>query len=142
MAEKSYSVEVPGGEAPRLLQLLRNKTSSLIINISWQGKDRIEFTPNERNTSLDNLLVKIRLVCPSAKIEEKDDGEVKQVSEVPVGMWIEGRSISCPNRNCVTVQPKEPTKPKFRLVSWNPVTLQCFYCGRYIKEDVIGQQLS
>jgi aspartate carbamoyltransferase regulatory subunit len=141
MAEKSYILEVPGGEAPRLIQLLRNETSSLTANISWQGQGKIEFTPNERNTSLDNLLMKIRLVCPSSKIEEHDEGEVRQISGASVGTWIEGRIVACPNKNCVTVQPKEPTKPKFRIVSWKPVTLQCFYCGRYISEDAISQQL-
>jgi hypothetical protein len=132
--ENSFVIEVPGGETERVIRLLRNKTGSLTARIVWQGRDRIEFS----GPTASDLLLKVRLACPSATIEE--NGKITSMPEI--GTWIEGRIIACPNKNCVTVQPKEPTKPKFKIVSWDPPTLQCFYCGRYINEEVIGQQLA
>lgn len=102
----------------------------------------VEFVALDSISDSKDLLLKIRLACPSVEIEDRSSGSAVEVPKVPVGTWIEGRIISCPNKNCVTVQPKEPTKPKYRIVSWKPVTLQCFYCGRYINEDAIVEQLS
>lgn len=136
-AERSFVILVPGEQSVRVLQLLKNKTNSLTAHIDWGGRSRIEFTSNDS----EKLLVKIRLASPGSLIEERKSGATETIPEVPVGTWIEGRVVACPNKNCVTVQPKEPTKPKFRIVSWNPVTLQCYYCGRYIDQDTIGQQL-
>jgi aspartate carbamoyltransferase regulatory subunit len=139
---KSFVVETPGGQSLRVIQLLRNKTNSLNVNIAWDKKDKIEFSITKNEPSED-LLRKIRLACPTASIEESENGNgFAKLAELPIGTWIEGRIVTCPNKNCVTVQPKEPTKPRFKIVSLTPVTLQCYYCSRYIGQDAVFEQLT
>ncbi len=50
--------------------------------------------------------------------------------------------VRCPNKNCITFQQREPAEPKFRLVRAEPITVQCYYCGRYIEENLVISQIS
>ncbi len=54
--------------------------------------------------------------------------------------WFEG-IIQCSNKNCVTAQSKEPVRRRFKIVRLEPVTIQCYYCGRYVNRDELLAQL-
>ena len=140
---RSFTVELPGGGTASVLRSLQDKTSSLSAKVDWKSKDLVEFTFLSSNSShsAEELLLKIKLIFPQAVIKERKQGEQVEVPEWPTGQWID-RIVSCPNKNCVSAQPKEPSKPKFKIVSWNPVTLQCYYCGRYIDHATIIGQLA
>ncbi|MGI0080425.1 MAG: hypothetical protein ACRECH_12475 [Nitrososphaerales archaeon] len=139
--ERTFTVELPGGATYSILRSLRDKTTSLSAKVDWKGKDRVEFTCQASGSSLEELFLKIKLVYPEALIKERKQGQEVAVSEWPAGRWIE-KMISCPNKNCVSAQPREPSNPKLKIVSWNPVNLQCNYCGRYIDHATIIGQLS
>lgn len=41
--------------------------------------------------------------------------------------------LRCSNPNCITNQPNEPVRSKFKIVSKENLLLRCFYCTRYLE---------
>jgi Aspartate carbamoyltransferase regulatory chain, metal binding domain len=134
---RSFTVEIPGKDTMLVLGILRDETDYLTSSVDWSGTARIEFS----SKAAPPLLIKIQLVSPEASIRERRAGKDYPIDLVPPNTIIEDPVIICPNKNCVTAQPKEPTKPSFRVVSWKPPILQCSYCGRYIDEETIRQHV-
>lgn len=81
----------------------------------------------------------ISLIAPRATINIIKDYRVISKYRVEVPSKIEGL-LKCTNPNCITNQPREPVKTIFRLVSTNPLTLVCEYCGFRMGWDDIAKQ--
>ena len=41
--------------------------------------------------------------------------------------------LKCANPNCITNQPNEPVRSKFKIVSRDELLFRCFYCKRYLE---------
>ncbi|MEM2542924.1 MAG: aspartate carbamoyltransferase regulatory subunit, partial [Candidatus Korarchaeum sp.] len=50
--------------------------------------------------------------------------------------------LRCMNPNCVTNVPRESVKPTFTLLSRDPLRMVCEYCGEYLTEEEVVEQLS
>jgi aspartate carbamoyltransferase regulatory subunit len=133
-------IEISGGKTPYLLSILKDQTPYVRATVQWKDKDVLEL-PEELS---EETLTKIKLLEPRALIYSvSEDGKAYEKTGIlEEGKWIEGRIIYCPNKNCVTAQPKEPTRPKFKVVKKDPLILQCYYCGRYIDHSAIVAQIA
>jgi aspartate carbamoyltransferase regulatory subunit len=136
MVTRNFVVSLPAGGTASVLRSLKSATDYVNAKVDWKKGDVLEFS----SSAPDFVLLKIKLIYPSAVIKEKIQGKEQIVSNGLPTEWIEG-IVSCPNKNCVTAQPKEPSKPRFKIVSSNPPTLQCYYCGRYMDHVAILAQL-
>jgi aspartate carbamoyltransferase regulatory subunit len=133
---RSFVVKLPVEKTASIRRALDLLTDAHSVKIELEKDDVIEFS----SSSPEYALLKIRLLSPTAVVRERKNGMEKEVSE-NLPEWIEGM-IKCPNKNCITAQPKEPTKPKFKVLSTRPPKLQCFYCGRYVGLESLFSQLT
>ncbi len=117
----------------RALNLLNDPNS---IQIELENENMIQFS----SSSPSYALLKISLLAPSAVVRERKNGMEQEVGD-STPEWVEDL-FSCSNKNCITAQPKEPTKPRFKIVSLNPAKIQCYYCGRYIDPNALSAELS
>ena len=136
MEKRTFSIKLPGGATGLVLRSLKESSNSATANIDWIRGDLLEFS-----SSIPEIaLLRIKLMYPDALIKERKDGkDFPYENKIPKD-WIEGL-LSCSNKNCITVQPKEPVKPKFKIVSSDPVIVQCFYCGRYMDHSAVQSAL-
>jgi aspartate carbamoyltransferase regulatory subunit len=135
---KSFVAEIPGGGTSLLLRILKNETESVIASVNWKEKDSVEFRTSTDASSVENLILRIKLLFPTSAITDRETGI--RTEERHSEKWFENL-ITCPNKNCISVQSKEPTTPKFRIVSWDHFYVQCYYCGRYADRASIESQL-
>ncbi|MDH2900313.1 MAG: hypothetical protein PXY39_05030 [archaeon] len=133
---KSFVVKLPPEGAPSIRRSLNALTNVHSVKIELEKGDVIEFS----STSPSYALLKIAVLSPTAVIRERKNGMEKEVPDIFPEL-IEG-IVTCSNKNCITAQPKEPTKPKFKVVSIKPPKIQCFYCGRYIEQASLISQLA
>jgi aspartate carbamoyltransferase regulatory subunit len=84
---------------------------------------------------------KISLIAPTATVNVIHNYKVIKKFKVKPPETIEG-IIRCPNPTCITRKSREPIRPKFKLVQTNPIKLQCVYCGSYITEEEVVEQLT
>jgi len=75
----------------------------------------------------DELINKIALVAPAAKLNIIKDYEVVEKKVVGIPEKIEG-IVKCVNPMCITN--KEPVRTKFDLVAAQPVSIKCHYCEK------------
>ena len=48
--------------------------------------------------------------------------------------------IKCTNPTCITRKENEPVQPMFKVITKDPLKIQCEYCGTYLtREDIISQ---
>lgn len=136
--DRTFVVNLPKGETGhRLRSALGKLTGEHAISVTMKDDGAIEF----RGDSPGYALLEIRLLSPNCPIfERREDGSEDAVTAGSPD-WIEG-IVSCPNKNCITVQPKEPTRPRLRVLGFSPPKVQCYYCGRYVPEDSLIVQLS
>lgn len=78
----------------------------------------------------------IALIAPTATINIIENYKVKEKRRVSLPSVVKGL-IACRNPTCITNKPGEAVKPVFTLISRNPVTLRCEYCGTYHREPDI-----
>ena len=133
---KSFVVKLPPEGATTIRRSLNALTNVHSVKIELEKGDLIEFS----STSPAYALLKIAVLSPTAVIRERKNGMEKEVPDIFPEL-IEG-IVMCSNKNCITVQPKEPTNPRFKVVSIKPPKIQCFYCGRYIEQSSLVSQLA
>ncbi len=129
---------IPAGKALDILRLLKitgkeGLRIAIIMNVESKKlgkKDIIKIEGKELGPEEVNI---IALIAPTATINIVEDFEVKKKFRVEVPEIIEG-IFRCPNPTCITAKQGEPIKPRFRVVSRNPLRLQCEYCGTIITE--------
>ncbi len=134
--ERNFVVKSPQDTTSVIRRALNSLTGNNSVIITLEKDDRIEFSASFPAYAM----LKIKILSPTSVIREKKNGMEQEVSD-DLPDWVEG-ILSCPNKNCITSQPKEPTKPKFKIASINPAKLQCYYCGRYVDPTVLVAQLA
>lgn len=133
---KRFVVKLPPDATPSIRRALRILGDPYSVKIDLERQGMLEFS----SSSPSYALLKISLICPSAVIRERKNGMEQEVSDA-FPEWVEDTFV-CPSKNCITAQPKEPTKARFKVVSVNPPKIQCYYCGRYIDQGALASQLS
>jgi aspartate carbamoyltransferase regulatory subunit len=134
---RNFVVKLPKEKTATIRKALSKLTGAHSIKVETEQNGMIEFSTNFP----EYALFEIGLLSPTAVITEKKNGMESELHE-SLPIWIEEGIVTCPNKNCITAQPKEPTKPRFKVISTKPPKVQCFYCGRYIDPAVLVSQLS
>jgi aspartate carbamoyltransferase regulatory subunit len=132
---RTFVLKLPPDLTPTIRRALNTLPDPYSVKIDLEKDDTIEFS----GSSPSYALLKISLLSPSAVIRERKSGMDQEVLD-PFPDWIED-TFTCSNKNCITGQPKEPTKPKFQIISVYPPKIQCYYCGRYIDQAALASQL-
>lgn len=132
--DKRTVIEVPQTALEEVLRLLDSAGVS-VGKIHREG-ERVELS---LVTLPDDSLTRIMLLHSDAVIS-KYSGRKKGRLDYSLPKVITGLLV-CTNKNCVTAFPKEPTTPRFTVVSIDPPKVTCHYCGRYIPRDSLTAQL-
>jgi len=135
MSGTKTTIELPEGASKVVTSLIKRSAPRLSASVKRVGRNKVEVS----SSLPEDVLMRISLLYPNALIRELSHGKENTLSAQKI-RWIRG-IIRCPNKNCVTAQPREPTRPEFRLVSMRPLKVQCSYCGRYADEETVLAQL-
>ena len=136
---------IPAGRALTVLKVLgltgkEGYRIALVMNVESKKLGRKDIVKIEdKELSRDELNI-ISLIAPTATINVIREYEVKHKFKVEVPQVIEN-VFKCRNPRCITNQPREPIKPRFVLVSKDPLILKCDYCGTYHTIEDIEKQL-
>ena len=134
---------IPAGNALNVLKVLgisgkEGYRVSIVMNTDsgkLGKKDIIKI--EDRELSMDEVNI-IALIAPTATINIVRNYRVVSKKKVEVPELIED-IVKCANPNCVTNLEKG-LKPRFKMVSRNPLILKCLYCDRYTTiEDIYRQ---
>jgi len=121
---------LPRGRENRMAIIMYTSSSKMMLKdiIKVEG---LELTSREVNM--------IALIAPNATINIIRDYVVVRKERVHIPEYFEG-IIKCSNPNCISNQDRETAKPKFKVVSDDPLILRCIYCERHTyKEDILRQ---
>lgn len=135
---------IPAGRALTVLKILGLSESNLriavLMNVESKKLGKKDIVKIDGKTLSPEELSKVALVAPTVTVNVVREYEVEEKFKVQLPDVIEGL-LRCANPTCITNAEREPIKPRFLLVSREPVVLQCAYCGRYLKSDEIVKQL-
>ncbi|RLF04407.1 MAG: aspartate carbamoyltransferase regulatory subunit [Thermoprotei archaeon] len=135
---------IDAGRALHVLRILGLTGSeglviAIVMNVPSKKLGRKDIVKVEGIELREDQVNKIALIAPSATINIIRDYEVVEKVRVRVPERIEGL-LKCVNPNCITNQPREPIKPRFKVASLRPLKLVCEYCGAELgQEDIIAQ---
>jgi aspartate carbamoyltransferase regulatory subunit len=134
--QRNFVLKAPHDRLPILRRGLNSLGGDYAVSIKFERDEYIEFSCLNPGYAI----LKIKILSPASIVRERKNGlEVDVQDATPE--WV-GDLLSCPNKNCITGQPKEPTKRKFRVVSTNPPKIQCYFCGRYVDPATLDGQLT
>ncbi len=80
----------------------------------------------------DDVINRIALIAPTAKINIINDFEVVEKSSVTLPQTIVG-IVTCDNPKCITNN--EPMKTRFELVDPEKRVIRCHYCGHSVSAE-------
>ncbi|MCD6510280.1 MAG: aspartate carbamoyltransferase regulatory subunit [Thermoprotei archaeon] len=137
---------IPAGNALYVLKILgitgrEGLRVAVVMNVESKKLGKKDIVKIEKLELKKDDVNKISLIAPTATINIIRNYKVVSKSKVSVPERIEGL-FSCINPRCITNQPREPLKSKFRLVSLSPLKMQCEYCGYIMSHDEILRQLT
>lgn len=137
---------IPAGRALAVLNILHisGKTGlriAIVMNVESLRLELKDIVKIEGKYLNEEDVNKISLIAPSATVNVIKNYEVIKKFKVKPPAMIEG-IIRCPNPTCISRKSREPIRPKFKIISTNPIKLQCVYCGSIISEDEIIEQLT
>lgn len=136
---------IPAGRALAVLKILgisgeEGLRVAVVMNVESRKLGRKDIVKIENRHLRPEEVNKIALIAPSATINIVKDYEVVEKKRVELPSLIEN-ILRCPNPTCITRKPREPVKPRFRVLSRSPLRLQCIYCGTILTEKEIVEQL-
>ncbi|ACB06913.1 aspartate carbamoyltransferase regulatory subunit [Candidatus Korarchaeum cryptofilum] len=137
---------IPAGRALRVLKLLgitgeRDGVVALVMNVPSKKLGKKDIVKIEGRELSKEEVDKISLIAPSATINIIRNFEVASKRRVELPRRVVG-ILRCLNPNCVTNAPREAVEPSFTLISESPLRMVCEYCGEYLREEDIIEQLS
>jgi aspartate carbamoyltransferase regulatory subunit len=133
---------IPAGRALVVLRILGITGSeglrvAVVMNVESRRLGRKDIVKIENRHLRPEEVNKIALVAPTATINIVRDYEVVEKKRVELPDIVEG-ILKCTNPTCITRKPREPVKPRFRVLSRRPLRLQCVYCGTIVSEvDIV-----
>jgi len=135
---------IPAGNALNVLKILGIQGSeglriAIVMNVESKKLGRKDIVKIENRELHPEEVNMIALIAPTATINIIRSYSVVKKVKVKLPETIEN-IVKCSNPNCITNQTREYAKPKFKVVSKEPLILQCVYCERFtFKEDIIKQ---
>ncbi len=137
---------IPAGRALKVLGILgitgdEGYTVALVMNVHSGKLGKKDIVKVEGRELSKEEVDKIALVAPTATINIVRDYEVVEKRRVELPGMIEG-IVRCVNPKCVTNAPREAARPRFRVISREPLKLVCEYCTEYLSEDEVIAQLA
>ncbi|ABM79984.1 aspartate carbamoyltransferase regulatory subunit [Hyperthermus butylicus] len=137
---------IPAGRALTVLKILgitgrEGARIAVVMNVESRKLGRKDIVKIEGRHLSPEEVDKIALVAPRATINIIHDYRVVAKRRVTVPDIVEG-ILMCPNPSCITRVGREPVKPRFRVVSRQPLVLQCVYCGTLVSEEDVAEQLA
>jgi aspartate carbamoyltransferase regulatory subunit len=137
---------IPSGRALSVLKLLgltgkEGLTIALVMNVKSK-KIGIKDVVKVENLELEPSLVsRLALIAPTATINIIRDYKVYEKRKIILQDVIEN-ILKCTNPTCISRQTNEPIVSKFKVISKNPLKLQCMYCNRYLSENEVISQIT
>jgi aspartate carbamoyltransferase regulatory subunit len=137
---------IPNGRAFSVLKLLgltgkEGLTIALVMNVKSK-KIGIKDVVKVENLELEPSLVsRLALIAPTATINIIRDYKVYEKRKIILQDVIEN-ILKCTNPTCISRQTNEPIISKFKVISKNPLKVQCMYCNRYLLENEIISQIT
>jgi aspartate carbamoyltransferase regulatory subunit len=137
---------IPSGRALSVLKLLgltgkEGLTIALVMNVKSK-KIGIKDVVKVENLELEPSLVsRLALIAPTATINIIRDYKVYEKRKIILQDVIEN-ILKCTNPTCISRQTNEPIISKFKVISKNPLKVQCMYCNRYLLENEIISQIT
>jgi len=135
---------IPAGTALSVLKILgvtgkEGYVIAVVMNVESEKIGKKDIVKIEDRELAKEEVDKIALIAPTATINIIRNYEVVQKYRVNLPDIIIGL-IECTNPTCITRRENEPIEATFKVVSRDPLKLQCTYCGTYLtREDVISQ---
>lgn len=135
---------IPAGNALNVIRILgiagnSGSRLSIIMNTDSSKLGKKDIVKIEgRELTMDEVDI-ISLIAPTATINIVRDYKVVKKEKVSIPDIIED-VIRCANPSCITNLEREKIKPRFKVVSKDPLLLKCVYCERYTtREDILRQ---
>ena len=138
---------IPAGRALDVLKILgltgkEGYTIAVVMNVPSRKLGRKDIVKVEGRFLSPEEVDAIALIAPTATINIVKGFSVVLKRRVEVPAVVEGL-LRCPNPNCVTNSPREPLRPRFELISREPLRFRCSYCGDELSgEDIVKQLVS
>ena len=136
---------IPAGRALVVLKILKitgregNKVS-ILMNTDSKKLGKKDLVKIEDRYLSGREVDMIALIAPNATINIVRNYEVVEKHNVELPEEIVN-VVKCANPNCIT-NTKEPIKPRFKVISKNPVELRCVYCNKITDEEDIMKQFT
>ncbi|MEL9940127.1 MAG: aspartate carbamoyltransferase regulatory subunit [Ignisphaera sp.] len=134
---------IPAGKAMDILNVLgidgkEGLRIAVLMNVESKKLGRKDIIKIEgRRLSPDDLNV-IALLAPNATINIIEDFAVIEKYKVSLPNVITD-VLRCPNPTCITNKKGEHVRTRFKLLSKEPLKLQCEYCGTVISESEVAK---
>jgi len=130
---------IPAGKGLKVIEILhlnRPNGGSLLLAANVQsGKyGKKDIVKVEGRFLSEEEVNKIALIAPNATVNIVRDYRVSDKFTVSIPDEIVGL-LRCPNPNCVSN--REYVRPRFHVVSREPLKLRCHYCERTVEGDEI-----
>jgi aspartate carbamoyltransferase regulatory subunit len=137
---------IPAGKALTVLKILgitgkEGYRVAVVMNVESRKLGLKDIVKIEGRFLKPDEVNRIALIAPTATINIVKDYQVVEKRKVQLPDIIEG-IIRCVNPSCITRQRREPIKPRFKVISRNPLRIQCIYCGTIMTAEDIERQLS
>ena len=137
---------IPAGRALTVLKILgitgkEGYRVAVVMNVESRRMGRKDIVKVEGRELEPEEVNKVALIAPTATINIIRDYVVVKKRRVELPETVVGL-IKCPNPTCISRKKGEPVESKFKIVSREPLRLQCEYCGTIISgEDIEGLML-
>ena len=120
---------IPAGTALQVLNILgitgrEGYRVALVMNVDSKKLGKKDIVKVENRELKSEEVNKIALIAPTATINIIRDYKVIEKVKVRLPDMIEN-IIKCPNPICVSNLPREPLKPRFKVVKRTPIKLKC-----------------
>ena len=135
---------IPAGSALAVLKILgitgkEGYVVAVVMNVESKKIGKKDILKIEGRELEREEVDKIALIAPTATINIIREFKVIKKFRVDLPEKIIGL-IKCTNPTCITRKENEPVQPMFKVITKDPLKIQCEYCGTYLtREDIISQ---
>jgi len=136
---------IPAGRALSVLRLLgepqkRGVRVAIVMNVKSSKMGVKDLVKVEGLEIEEQTAQRLALIAPQATINIIREYEVVQKTKA-VPPEVVYALLKCVSSSCITNKEREPLVTTFYRRSHKPLVYSCRYCGRYIDENEISEQL-
>ncbi len=137
---------IPAGKALHVLRILgitgsEGYRTAVLMNVESRKLGRKDIVKIEHKKLGEDETNLVALIAPTATINIVEDYEIVEKRRVRIPERIK-RLLTCPNPTCITRSSREDVVTSFKLVSRDPVVLQCEYCGTMVRGEELENLLA